>query len=66
MHQAMISAFECGWGVAVLVGVPSRDDAFKTSPVNCLNERTLKGARPGETGEVCSSLCAFLIDQQSI
>ncbi|GLT64930.1 hypothetical protein SLA2020_373910 [Shorea laevis] len=41
--QAMISAFQCGWGVAVLVGVPSRDDAFKTSPVNCLNERTLKG-----------------------
>ncbi|KAE8701639.1 Alcohol dehydrogenase 1 [Hibiscus syriacus] len=44
--QAMISAFECvhdGWGVAVLVGVPSRDDAFKTSPMNFLNERTLKG-----------------------
>ncbi|GLT32201.1 hypothetical protein SLA2020_068850 [Shorea laevis] len=41
--QAMISAFECGWGVAVLVGVPSRDDAFKTSPVNFLNEMTLKG-----------------------
>ncbi|GKU90591.1 hypothetical protein SLEP1_g4571 [Rubroshorea leprosula] len=44
--QAMISAFECvhdGWGVAVLVGVPSRDDSFKTSPVNFLNERTLKG-----------------------
>ncbi|GLT72264.1 hypothetical protein SLA2020_442140 [Shorea laevis] len=31
-----------GWGVAVLVGVPSRDDSFKTSPVNFLNERTLK------------------------
>ncbi|XP_021898609.1 alcohol dehydrogenase class-P [Carica papaya] len=44
--QAMISAFECvhdGWGVAVLVGVPNRDDAFKTHPVNFLNERTLKG-----------------------
>lgn len=44
--QAMISAFECvhdGWGVAVLVGVPSKDDAFKTHPVNFLNERTLKG-----------------------
>ncbi|GLU07062.1 hypothetical protein SLE2022_240380 [Rubroshorea leprosula] len=56
--QAMISAFECvhdlssfkclylreeGWGIAVLVGVPSRDDAFKTSPANFLNERTLKG-----------------------
>ncbi|KAL4308184.1 hypothetical protein GQ457_01G028330 [Hibiscus cannabinus] len=44
--QAMISAFECvhdGWGVAVLVGVPNKDDAFKTHPVNLLNERTLKG-----------------------
>ncbi|KAK6924241.1 Alcohol dehydrogenase-like, C-terminal [Dillenia turbinata] len=44
--NAMISAFECvhdGWGVAVLVGVPSRDDAFKTHPMNVLNERTLKG-----------------------
>ncbi|PPD75387.1 hypothetical protein GOBAR_DD27694 [Gossypium barbadense] len=44
--NAMISAFECvhdGWGVAVLVGVPNRDDAFKTHPVNFLNERTLKG-----------------------
>ncbi|KAK2444145.1 alcohol dehydrogenase [Trifolium repens] len=44
--QAMISAFECvhdGWGVAVLVGVPSKDDAFKTHPMNFLNERTLKG-----------------------
>ncbi|KAL5077463.1 hypothetical protein RYX36_016447 [Vicia faba] len=44
--QAMISAFECvhdGWGVDVLVGVPSKDDAFKTHPMNFLNERTLKG-----------------------
>jgi alcohol dehydrogenase class-P len=44
--QAMISAFECvhdGWGVAVLVGVPNKDDAFKTNPMNFLNERTLKG-----------------------
>ncbi|KAK8538844.1 hypothetical protein V6N13_009206 [Hibiscus sabdariffa] len=44
--QAMISAFECvhdGWGVAVLVGVPSKDDAFQTHPVKFLNERTLKG-----------------------
>nr|BDC53322.1 alcohol dehydrogenase 1 [Dianthus caryophyllus]BDC53326.1 alcohol dehydrogenase 1 [Dianthus caryophyllus] len=44
--QAMISAFECvhdGWGVAVLVGVPNKDDAFKTHPMNFLNERTLKG-----------------------
>ncbi|TYG92864.1 hypothetical protein ES288_A11G066200v1 [Gossypium darwinii] len=32
-----------GWGVAVLVGVPNKDDAFKTHPVNFLNERTLKG-----------------------
>ncbi|XP_010431542.1 PREDICTED: alcohol dehydrogenase class-P-like [Camelina sativa] len=44
--QAMIQAFECvhdGWGVAVLVGVPSKDDAFKSHPMNFLNERTLKG-----------------------
>lgn len=44
--HAMISAFECthdGWGVAVLVGVPNKDDAFKTHPMNLLNERTLKG-----------------------
>ncbi|CAA2968716.1 alcohol dehydrogenase 1 [Olea europaea subsp. europaea] len=44
--NAMISAFECvhdGWGVAVLVGVPNKDDAFKTHPINLLNERTLKG-----------------------
>ncbi|XP_052189700.1 alcohol dehydrogenase 1-like [Diospyros lotus] len=44
--EAMVSAFECvhdGWGVAVLVGVPSKDDAFKTNPMNLLNERTIKG-----------------------
>ncbi|KAL4606797.1 hypothetical protein ACB092_09G129500 [Castanea dentata] len=44
--QAMISAFECvhdGWGLAVLVGVPSKDDAFMTHPINFLNERTVKG-----------------------
>uniref|UniRef100_A0A6N2NAI9 alcohol dehydrogenase n=1 Tax=Salix viminalis TaxID=40686 RepID=A0A6N2NAI9_SALVM len=44
--NAMISAFECvhdGWGVAVLVGVPNRDDSFKTHPINFLNEKTLKG-----------------------
>ncbi|KAI3871912.1 hypothetical protein MKX03_012945 [Papaver bracteatum] len=56
--QAMISAFECvhdvssflsqncccvEWGVAVLVGVPNKDNAFKTHPMNLLNERTLKG-----------------------
>ncbi|KAM3305771.1 alcohol dehydrogenase 1 [Capsicum chacoense] len=44
--NAMMSAFECvhdGWGVAVLVGVPNKDDAFKTNPMNLLNERTLKG-----------------------
>ncbi|XP_065882248.1 alcohol dehydrogenase 1-like [Euphorbia lathyris] len=43
---AMISAFECvhdGWGVAVLVGVPSKDDVFKTNPLNFLTEKTLKG-----------------------
>ncbi|KAF6154899.1 hypothetical protein GIB67_018336 [Kingdonia uniflora] len=32
------------WGVAVLVGVLNKDDAFKTHPMNILNERTLKGA----------------------
>jgi alcohol dehydrogenase class-P len=32
-----------GWGVAVLVGLPSKDDAFKTHPMNFLSERTLKG-----------------------
>ncbi|XP_065616882.1 alcohol dehydrogenase 1-like [Quercus suber] len=44
--NAMISAFKCvhdGWGIAVLVGVPNKDDAFKTHPMNILNERTLKG-----------------------
>ncbi|XP_031476043.1 alcohol dehydrogenase 1-like isoform X2 [Nymphaea colorata] len=44
--QAMISAFECvhdGWGVAVLVGVPSKEAVFQTNPMNILNERTLKG-----------------------
>ncbi|XP_057754677.1 alcohol dehydrogenase 1-like [Arachis stenosperma] len=44
--QAMISAFEYvhdGWGVAILVGVPRKDDVFKTHPMNFLNERTLKG-----------------------
>ncbi|XP_061973242.1 alcohol dehydrogenase-like [Populus nigra] len=44
--SAMVSAFEFvhdGWGVAVLVGVPNKDDAFKTHPMNILNERTLKG-----------------------
>ncbi|XP_078440619.1 alcohol dehydrogenase 2-like [Wolffia australiana] len=45
--DAMISAFECahdGWGVAVLVGVPSKDSVFMTNPLNFLNERTLKGS----------------------
>uniref|UniRef100_A0A804NL10 alcohol dehydrogenase n=1 Tax=Zea mays TaxID=4577 RepID=A0A804NL10_MAIZE len=44
--NAMISAFECvhdGWGVAVLVGVPHKDDQFKTHPMNFLSEKTLKG-----------------------
>ncbi|KAL5075594.1 hypothetical protein RYX36_014578 [Vicia faba] len=41
-------AIECtGWGVAVLVGVPNKDDAFKTSPFNFLDERTLKGTSYG-------------------
>ncbi|KAK9270896.1 hypothetical protein L1049_026482 [Liquidambar formosana] len=44
--DVMISAFESvhdGWGVAVLVGVPTKDAVFKTHPINLLNERTLKG-----------------------
>ncbi|KAL5990153.1 hypothetical protein ACLOJK_011050 [Asimina triloba] len=44
--NAMLSAFECvhdGWGMAVLVGVPKKDDVFATHPMNVLNERTLKG-----------------------
>ncbi|KAL5992989.1 alcohol dehydrogenase [Asimina triloba] len=44
--NAMISAFECvhdGWGVAVLVGVPKKEDVFNTHPFNILSERTLKG-----------------------
>lgn len=32
-----------GWGVAVLVGVPHKDDQFKTHPMNFLSEKTLKG-----------------------
>ncbi|KAI8531473.1 hypothetical protein RHMOL_Rhmol11G0139000 [Rhododendron molle] len=36
-----------GWGVAVLVGAPSKDAVFKTHPVNFLNERTLKGTTFG-------------------
>ncbi|CAJ1974695.1 unnamed protein product [Sphenostylis stenocarpa] len=30
-------------GLAVLVGVPNKDDAFRTHPINVLNEKTLKG-----------------------
>ncbi|XP_062079138.1 alcohol dehydrogenase-like [Humulus lupulus] len=44
--NAMISAFECvhdGWGLAVLVGVPHKDEMFMTKPINVLNGRTLKG-----------------------
>jgi len=44
--KAMIQAFESchdGWGVSVLVGVPHSESVFATSPVNFLNERTLKG-----------------------
>ena len=36
-----------GWGVAVLVGMPNKDDAFKTHPMNVLNEKTLKGTFVG-------------------
>ncbi|VVA15885.1 PREDICTED: alcohol dehydrogenase [Prunus dulcis] len=48
--NSIISAFECvhdGWGVAVLVGVPSPDAIFKTTPFNFLDERTLKGTSFG-------------------
>ncbi|KAM1568678.1 hypothetical protein ACFX10_033879 [Malus domestica] len=46
-HSGDDFCFECvhdGWGLAVLVGVPNKDDAFKTHPMNFLNERTLKGS----------------------
>ena len=39
--------FSQGWGVAVLAGVPGNNDAFKTHPMNFLNERTLKGTAFG-------------------
>ncbi|KAL8107796.1 hypothetical protein AgCh_024265 [Apium graveolens] len=45
--DAMISAFECvhdGWVIVVLVKVPHKDVFFKTSPINLLSERTLKGS----------------------
>ncbi|KAF6133905.1 hypothetical protein GIB67_040669 [Kingdonia uniflora] len=63
---AMISAFECvhdGWGVAVLVGVPNKDDAFKMHPMNILNERTLKGASSGKVHYSCNPI---LRDQQGV
>ncbi|OMO77574.1 Alcohol dehydrogenase superfamily, zinc-type [Corchorus olitorius] len=56
--NAMIFAVECvhdGWGVVVFVGVPNKDDAFKTHPVNLLNERTLKGTFFGNY-KPCSDL----------
>ena len=28
-----------GWGVAVLVGVPNKDDAFNTHPTTILNDK---------------------------
>uniref|UniRef100_A0A2N9HK68 alcohol dehydrogenase n=1 Tax=Fagus sylvatica TaxID=28930 RepID=A0A2N9HK68_FAGSY len=42
--NAMISAFKCvhdGWGVAVLVGVPNKDDVFKTHPMNVFKGKAL-------------------------
>ncbi|XP_028794522.1 alcohol dehydrogenase 1-like [Neltuma alba] len=48
--NTMISAFECvhdGWGVAVLVGIPTKDAVFMTKPINVLSERTLKGTSFG-------------------
>lgn len=32
-----------GWGVAVIVGVPTKDAEFKTHPINFMEGRTLKG-----------------------
>ena len=36
-----------GWGVAVLVGVPSLDAVFKTTPYNFLDEKTITGTTFG-------------------
>jgi alcohol dehydrogenase class-P len=49
LYQIFKEIYCClkGWGVAVLVGVPSKDDAFKTHPINLLDERTLKGTTYG-------------------
>lgn len=44
--NTMISAFECvhdGWGVAVLVSLPNKENVLKTNPMNFLQERTLRG-----------------------
>ncbi|XP_057741625.1 alcohol dehydrogenase 2-like [Arachis stenosperma] len=48
--NALMSAMEAlhdGWGVAVLVGVPSGDAVFKTNPFNFLNEKTITGTTFG-------------------
>ena len=36
-----------GWGVAVIVGVPSSDAVFKTNPYNFLDEKTVTGTTFG-------------------
>lgn len=37
-----------GWGLAILVGVPSRDTVFKTSPYSFLDGKTLTGTAFGD------------------
>lgn len=41
--MTVVSCYSQGWGVAVLVGVPTKDAEFRTHPMNFLDERTLKG-----------------------
>ncbi|MED6211397.1 hypothetical protein PIB30_073305, partial [Stylosanthes scabra] len=48
--NALMSAMEAlhdGWGVAVLVGVPSADAVFKTNPFNFLDGKTITGTAFG-------------------
>ncbi|XP_057414814.1 alcohol dehydrogenase 1-like [Lotus japonicus] len=49
--NAMMSALDSvhdGWGLAILVGVPSRDTVFKTSPYSFLDGKTLTGTAFGD------------------
>lgn len=41
--------------MAALVGVPNKDDAFKTHPMNFLKEKTLKGTFFGNC-KLCTDL----------